>query len=447
MTSLAEAALTALPSSEETWRIRVQGFLAVKVIESGAPERGAEIAAAAVSAARRLGDPVTLGRALLSRRFSFQTVDMEQRLACGAELIELGERTGLEVFACVGRQHLWWCHRELGDRDEMDRWYRSAAEHVRGPDLEQASNPPAVALMDGDLERAEQLTDELSDVWDTSRLGTLYAGSLRLFIRDCRGRTPDPQQMERQLRGRTPYRDVVEALLARAWARAARPSRAQELLDEARDGGWPPMYAGYTGAWAVSCWAEVAAILKDSDAAAELGELLEPLAGRLVEPGVAPWDTVDRLRSLLRLSLDDVGEAVEIATLAVEASRRRRTPIFLGRELIVLASARQRLDTGDSEVGDLVEEALAIARRTGARIITQDARLFLDAGVAQPSDPLGLTPREREILDLVAGGAANAQIATALGLSPATVRKHLEHVYGKLGVSTRTAAVARTTRR
>jgi DNA-binding CsgD family transcriptional regulator len=54
-----------------------------------------------------------------------------------------------------------------------------------------------------------------------------------------------------------------------------------------------------------------------------------------------------------------------------------------------------------------------------------------------------LTAREREVLSWVARGKTNPQIAEALWLSPATVRKHLENVYGKLGVSTRTAAVAR----
>jgi DNA-binding CsgD family transcriptional regulator len=73
--------------------------------------------------------------------------------------------------------------------------------------------------------------------------------------------------------------------------------------------------------------------------------------------------------------------------------------------------------------------------------------LFLTgpAGAAHPSDHFGLTPREREILDLLAAGATNAQIAASLGISPATVRKHLEHAYEKLDVSTRTAAVALTT--
>ena len=53
-----------------------------------------------------------------------------------------------------------------------------------------------------------------------------------------------------------------------------------------------------------------------------------------------------------------------------------------------------------------------------------------------------LTPREREVLELVADGLRNAEIAEALWVTPATVRKHLENVYEKLGVHTRTAAAA-----
>jgi DNA-binding CsgD family transcriptional regulator len=53
-----------------------------------------------------------------------------------------------------------------------------------------------------------------------------------------------------------------------------------------------------------------------------------------------------------------------------------------------------------------------------------------------------LTAREREILDLVAEGRTNAEIAERLWISPETVRKHLENVYAKLGVHTRTAAAA-----
>ena len=54
-----------------------------------------------------------------------------------------------------------------------------------------------------------------------------------------------------------------------------------------------------------------------------------------------------------------------------------------------------------------------------------------------------LTAREREVLDWVARVKTNVEIAQLLWLAPRTVGKHLENVYAKLGVSTRTAAVAR----
>lgn len=53
-----------------------------------------------------------------------------------------------------------------------------------------------------------------------------------------------------------------------------------------------------------------------------------------------------------------------------------------------------------------------------------------------------LTPRELEVLQLVAGGASNREIGQQLMLSEATVKSHLVHIYDKLGVRSRTSAVA-----
>lgn len=52
-----------------------------------------------------------------------------------------------------------------------------------------------------------------------------------------------------------------------------------------------------------------------------------------------------------------------------------------------------------------------------------------------------LTGREQEVVSWVARGKTNAEVAELLWLAPSTVRKHLENVYSKLGVNTRTAAV------
>ena len=67
---------------------------------------------------------------------------------------------------------------------------------------------------------------------------------------------------------------------------------------------------------------------------------------------------------------------------------------------------------------------------------------YLDAERRRHPTPQ-LTPRQRELLNLVAAGHTNAQIARLLGLSGATVRTHLENIYGRLRVSSRTAAVTR----
>ncbi|HXY99461.1 MAG TPA: LuxR C-terminal-related transcriptional regulator [Stellaceae bacterium] len=56
---------------------------------------------------------------------------------------------------------------------------------------------------------------------------------------------------------------------------------------------------------------------------------------------------------------------------------------------------------------------------------------------------LPITRREREVLAILAAGKTNADIAALLSISPRTVQKHLEHVYEKLGVETRTAAALR----
>lgn len=61
---------------------------------------------------------------------------------------------------------------------------------------------------------------------------------------------------------------------------------------------------------------------------------------------------------------------------------------------------------------------------------------------AAPAVAAGLTRREREVLTWVARGTRSAEIARALAVRPCTIEKHLERIYAKLGVHSRTAAVA-----
>jgi DNA-binding NarL/FixJ family response regulator len=63
-----------------------------------------------------------------------------------------------------------------------------------------------------------------------------------------------------------------------------------------------------------------------------------------------------------------------------------------------------------------------------------------------PSAPGGLTGRELEVLRLIAQGMSNQEIASTLVLSEHTVHRHVANVLGKLGVSSRAAAVAQAAR-
>jgi DNA-binding CsgD family transcriptional regulator len=58
---------------------------------------------------------------------------------------------------------------------------------------------------------------------------------------------------------------------------------------------------------------------------------------------------------------------------------------------------------------------------------------------------LGLTPREAEVLIWVARGKTSSEIAAILDAKPATISKHLDHIYQKLGVENRTSAAAYVT--
>ena len=135
----------------------------------------------------------------------------------------------------------------------------------------------------------------------------------------------------------------------------------------------------------------------------------------------------------LRYRQSEARKRADAATAALETSDEAlvlldhagRAEFATPRALRLLGAYRLTLDDVPR-----VEPLLAERVRPGVLLLSEQR-------------PLGLTTREREILELIAEGHANAEVARALWISPATVRKHLENAYTKLGVTTRTAAVRR----
>ncbi len=87
----------------------------------------------------------------------------------------------------------------------------------------------------------------------------------------------------------------------------------------------------------------------------------------------------------------------------------------------------------------LADDLIRVVREVhaGGHPIGEDVRARLDERAANPT----LTPREVQVLKLVAVGHRNKEIAALLGLSDETVPVHLKNIFSKLGVNERTAAV------
>jgi DNA-binding NarL/FixJ family response regulator len=117
------------------------------------------------------------------------------------------------------------------------------------------------------------------------------------------------------------------------------------------------------------------------------------------------------------------------------------------------AAAWGRRADATAELAAAVDAAVAmgdVATADEARRIVERAGI----GSVGPAGPVGdtgagqLTKREREVLDLVVGGATNRQVAAALYISEKTASVHVSRILGKLGVASRrdAATVVRSSR-
>ena len=114
-------------------------------------------------------------------------------------------------------------------------------------------------------------------------------------------------------------------------------------------------------------------------------------------------------------------------------------PYEAARTRVLVGVACREL--GDEEAAELELEA---ARGTFEQLGAEPdmARIDSLSARATGADAHGLTERELEVLRLVAAGESNRQIAEALVLSEHTVARHLQNIFAKLGLSSRTAAGA-----
>jgi DNA-binding NarL/FixJ family response regulator len=120
----------------------------------------------------------------------------------------------------------------------------------------------------------------------------------------------------------------------------------------------------------------------------------------------------------------------ETVVAALQAGARGYLTKDAGAEQI--RSAVERVAAGEAAIDPAVQRQLIAAVRGGeAPPCPDDGEL-----------PDGLTPREAEVLELIAAGLSNGEIADRLVVSAATVKSHVNHLFAKIGARDRAQAVA-----
>ncbi len=293
----------------------------------------------------------------------------------------------------------------------------------------------AQALLDGALGR-------LRGWGNPASLATALLTHSRVALALGRAKDADQALTEaEQLMRRTAVapvaRGAIAAERARQWLAAGQYSQATRWADDHPEVGWHSSVAGDLVANAV------ARIRLAQGQAAEAGALLAAVVER-AEAGGRTCLLVDALtlQSLVLATLRRPSASLDAL------ARATRLALPEGRVRIFL-------EEGEPLLGLLQTLHAQAARRDGGLADRLATLLAAFPGVEvkpapasrTPRDPSGLieplSARELDVLRLVQEGHSNREIAERLVVSLATVKKHIEHAHAKLGVHSRTQALAR----
>jgi DNA-binding CsgD family transcriptional regulator/tetratricopeptide (TPR) repeat protein len=402
-------------------------------VNLGEPDAGLAELEAAVRLATQAGDMILALRATVSHSDGLLAAGrLAEAATVALDGIEEAHRLGLTrafgpFLACNATEALV----ALGRWEQAEQVSRQALETV----LSDAVSVPlllaraALELGRGDLDAAQARLQAARRVLpapipEAQRAGPLFCGLVELAL--WRGDLDQAKQLVAQavplVAANPRHAAPIYALGLRIEADRAELARARRPGEPARDDG------------------TASALLQGLDQAAT-----SPVAAGL--PELAAWHATARAERTRQQRSDPAAWAAATAAweqldqpyrVAYACFRQAEALLADGdRDTATEALLRAADITGRLRARPLDAEVTALARR---------GRLDLGPrGTAEapaPADQLGFTPREAEVLVLVAAGRSNRQIAQALFISPKTVGVHVSNILAKLGVAGRGEAAA-----
>ena len=185
--------------------------------------------------------------------------------------------------------------------------------------------------------------------------------------------------------------------------------------------------------------AEISLATGDRDAARRAADELRDIAAAVDAPLLVA--VASHTEGSVLVAEGEPGRALPILRAALTIWQRLGAPYESAHERALIAAACRQL--GDEEAARLeFDQARTMFEALGAAPDVAAIDALVDATASEKALPGGLTAREAEVLKLVTAGLSNHDIAVELVVSDHTVRRHLQNIFAKVGVSSRAAATA-----
>lgn len=448
--ALLEEALGMLQSGDERLRARLLAALCRASIYRNQPQPAREAFRAAVKLARRLGDPAILFEALSAFAVARQWPEhLEERLAAGREALALAQRAGHPEWA-VGKLSGWYLGdlMEYGDveaaRTVLDL-HMGVAEAMREPFLQAVglNARTQLTLHEGRFADAEREAQENLEVGRrfSARVAEGVFGVQMFTLHREWGKLGELLPLLKHFVVTTPKSATWRQGLALIYAELdmADEARAEFEYLVADDMRAVPRDAMWVTN--VTYLSEVCVYLNDAERAELLYRHLLPYVGRNIVSGAHTvcFGSADRFLGMLAVIRQQWAAAERHFQAAVGMDERTGGRPWLAHDQYQFAQFWTQRKQSERAT-PLLEAALATARELGMSTLERRCTALLDALTFRPVFPDGLSRREVQVLQLLAAGKSNREIAAHLFLSPNTVANHVRSILTKTRTANRTEA-------
>jgi predicted ATPase/DNA-binding NarL/FixJ family response regulator len=453
-----EEALTYLPEDDLVTRADVLAYHAMSLCFNGRRGDSERSAFEALSVAQRCSDKLVLCNSLC-----MALLVLRGRPEKLSERVRLGEQAVVlvnEITSSLEQAYIWndpreWliltCQ-EVGDMERvktlMQQLENSAEEHHSfKAHYFSASAKANQALFDGRWQQAETLIEEANELGagrlDDSSEG-VYGVQMFLLNREL-GRLPMVQgALKRMLT--TDNKAVWGPGLLATYTELGMHDEAREIFEHLAANDFRSLGEGELFLTCLVYMIEACVELNDIDRAAALYQRLVPYSGQMLPHATAiNHGPADMYLGMMSSMMNNLDEAQQLFTKATELCEKSAPNMWQAHIMFRHAQVlkRHNFSGGRARFDELVDQAQTTAKSMGmVNLLTKLERLESDSVIDNGDQDSGLTPRELEVLQLIAKGKSNKLIASELNRSLATIATHVRAILSKTHTANRTEAAA-----